>query len=255
MNKIINNSDLGIVNINFTNGNKGSITLKESTLKGDVIKINDKKINYKLSESNIEFHMLSDKEPSIKDLDGFYPVVKNDIFKNFSSFLYDHCLSTKKEIKWYLPDNKIINWFYRSLMKLRILKDRNIEYLESFVTDFYKDRELSTNKIIICPPSIYKQLSLSENFKKPNSIKNNDIYYGGKLNDIPVWINTYASSQSLFLFNNYKFELILNKNINLDIKEDMFIPDSKNWILDFKYNYQFLETSNSDFGMISLTFF
>ena len=70
MNKIINNSDLGIVNINFTNGNKGSITLKESTLKGDVIKINDKKINYKLSESNIEFYMLSDKKPSKSLIDG-----------------------------------------------------------------------------------------------------------------------------------------------------------------------------------------
>jgi hypothetical protein len=246
---------MGIADVTYTNSNKGSVDLKDTKMKGDVIELGRRKFNYKLSESNIEFYMLSDKKPSMKDLDGFYPVIRNDIFKNFSSFLYNHCISTKKEIKWYLPDNKIINWFYKSLMKLRILKERNIEYLESFVNDFYKDKETSTNKIIICSSSIYKQLSLSENFKKPNSIKNNDIYYGGKLNDIPVWINTYASSQSLFLFNNYKFELVLNKNINLDVKEELGIPDSDSWVLDFKYNYQFLETSNSDFGMISLTFF
>ena len=91
---------------------------------------------------------------------------------------------------------------------------------------------------------IYKLLRQSISFSNAKA-KNLDIYYGGKLGEINIWVNNYSVSQSIYMINDYNFSAIINNSV------DYKIVDNKD--VDIVYNTEFINQSDSDSAIINLT--
>jgi len=234
-----------LIDVSFVLSESGEANLKYNVSQGDIISTRNNIINYKLEKSEINFES-NNTEIDIKEFKKYYDIINNTIYSNFSLFL-NNIKSDGKNIKWYLPDNKFKKWCIEKLQKLNIINKTDVSLIENEISNFFKDKKISNKRLIVISPGIYKILQTSILFKK-SKYKNQSIYFGGKIGEISIWVNTYSPSQSMYMFNDHNFSLILNDNIDYD-----FIKNGiDNGYINFTYQYQFLNNFDNDCFSINL---